>query len=290
MNRVPSSTPCAPERERRHQPPAVGDAAGRNHRHPHGVHHLGNERHRRDGTIVAGRHAGPGGAVAAGLGSLRHQRVDAGGRHRAGVRDAADHGDHAGAPRVTASHQVGARVAERDREDRYALLEDDLDPGVDHVGQAGRPLVAGRQPQPRAEAVERVLHGVDLGLRNRGHVERWPHLGVQPEVDAERPIGEAPHRPNALADLLGWQLQPGQDAEASGAAHLGHQLGPGDAAHPGLENRHLDAEEIAQRCAQRHGVTSRMACSRSLPRWTLSPCGPGVRGTSFTKRTRRGIL
>ena len=49
---------------------------------------------------------------------------------------------------------------------------------------------------------------------------------------------------------------PGEDAEAAGAAHLTHQLGPGAAAHPRLEDRILDAQQITKRGTQDHDRNS----------------------------------
>src|SRR5213079_3432385 len=98
-----------------------------------------------------------------------------------------------------------------------------------------------------------------------------------------------------LPEVVRRDVEPGEDAEAAGAAHLRHELGPGDTPHTRLDDRVLDREQLAERRPEHaHSAlpraSSRMACSRSLPRWTLSPCGPGVRGTSLTKRIPTGIL
>src|SRR5205085_12206208 len=104
------------------------------------------------------------------------------------------------------------------------------------------------------------------------------------------PIRDGADVLNALAQLVGRHAQTGHDAEPARARHLGGELGPGGAAHARLHDRVFDAQQLAERRAQAHRPKSFSACSRSFTRCTLSPCGLGVRGTSPTKRTPRGIL
>ncbi len=93
-----------------------------------------------------------------------------------------------------------------------------------------------------------------------------------------------------VPDLIGRQVQARDDPQAAGLRHFGHEVRAGDASHPRLHDRMLDTQQVAERGPQGHGVNSSSARSRSLTRCTLSPCGLGVRGTSATKRTCRGIL
>src|SRR2546425_1036524 len=143
----------------------------------------------------------------------------------------------------------------------------------------------------------------DAGLPS---TERWPpasppsatmtaaQAAVQPQVHAERPVGQLAHPAHRLLKIAGGHVQSGQDSKAARAAHLRHQLGTGHATHARLEDRVLDAEQRAETRPQAHDLpprsSSAIACSRRRPRCTLSPWGPEVRGTSFTKRIRRGIL
>ena len=276
------------QRESGDQASPVGDAAGGDHRRPDRVDDLRNERDGRH-ALGAGR-LDPRGPMAARLAALGHDGVDAGADDGARVLDAADHRDDLDVALVAAADHVGARIAERDGEHGDALLQDDLERGVDDVGQAGRPRLGGRQAEPLTEAIERVLNRAHARLRDRAHVDRRSHLAVQPQVHAERSVGEPPHGADRPSHSVGWQLEPGDDPEAAGFRHLGHQLGTGHAAHPRLHDRIVDTQQVAQRRAQAHPPISFSACSRSFTRWTLSPCGLGVRGTSLTKRTILGIL
>src|SRR4029453_1533941 len=93
-----------------------------------------------------------------------------------------------------------------------------------------------------------------------------------------------------VTDLVRREVEASNDPEATGLRHLGDQVGAGHPAHPGLHDRMLDTQQVAERGPQGHGVNSSSARSRSFTRCTLSPWGLGVRGTSATKRTCRGIL
>src|SRR2546426_589273 len=175
-------------------------------------------------------------------------------------------------------------------EDRRPLVEHDLDRGIHEIR---RPSGSGRRrrnPEALAEAVEHLLGSAQRLLANRVGIDGRPEGAVQPQVHAERAVRQLARAVDHRAQIVRRNVEPGQDPEASGAAHLHHQVGTGDGAHAGLDDRVLDVEEIAQRCAEGHGAVSLIACSRSLARWTLSPCGPGVRGTSFTNLTTIGIL
>jgi hypothetical protein len=236
------------------------------------------------------RPLGPRGAMASRLAALGHDDVHAGALHRARVRDGRHHDHHLDAALVRAADLLGARLTEADRPHGDALLDDDLERGVDQVGHRRRAGGRRRQPQSRAEAVESGLHLGHRGLGDRGGVGGRPQRVGHELVDAEGAVGGGPHAPDRVAHLVGREVQRRDDAEAAGPGHLGDQVGAGDAAHPRLHDRMLDTQQVAQRRAKLHRPISFSACSRSFPRCTLSPCGLGVRGTSLTKRTIFGIL
>ena len=228
--------------------------------------------------------------MAAGLATLGDDDVHAVGLDRARVLDGRHHRHHLDPALVTAAHHGCVGIAEADRPHRHALLEDDREPLVDEIGHTRRGRVSGRNSEPLAEDVELRLHGARRGRRHARGIDGRTQLGVQPLIDAERAIGHRAHVADAPAKLVGGHAEAGHDAEAAGARDLGRELGAGRAAHAGLHDRVLDAEQLAERGAQAHRVNSSSAISRSFTRCTFSPCGLGVRGTSSTKRTRRGIL
>ena len=80
---------------------------------------------------------------------------------------------------------------------------------------------------------------------------------MQPEIDAEGPVRQLAHPTDAGAQVVGGHAEARENAEPSRAAHLGHELGSGDSAHPGLEDGVLDAQEITERRAEDHDETPR---------------------------------
>src|SRR5262249_27014645 len=90
-----------------------------------------------------------------------------------------------------------------------------------------------------------------------------PAPPVEPEIHADRPIGQLADAADHRAQVVGRHVEPGEDPEPAGATHFGDQLGPGDGAHARLDDGVLDPEEIAQRRAERHQVSSSMAGSAS---------------------------
>src|SRR5262245_1940587 len=69
---------------------------------------------------------------------------------------------------------------------------------------------------------------------------------MQPQVDAERPVGHRANAPNLDTQFVRLEPQRGEDAEPSRARNLGHQLGAGYAAHAGLDDWIADPEQVAE--------------------------------------------
>ena len=97
--------------------------------------------------------------MAAGLAALGDDHIDAGRRYRPRVLDCRHHGDHLDAALVTAVHDLGARVAQPDAEDRRALLQEHLDLRRNEVRDGRRSSALHGQPEVGAEPVQYSLHG-----------------------------------------------------------------------------------------------------------------------------------
>src|SRR2546425_2504195 len=121
--------------------------------------------------------------------------------------------------------------------------------------RAGRAVVVGI-PRRWREAVEHLLGSAQRLLANRVGIDGRPEGAVQPQVHTERAARQLARAVDHLSQIVRRNVEPGQDPEASGAADLYHQLGTGDGAHAGLDDRVFDVEEIAQRCAEGHGAVS----------------------------------
>jgi hypothetical protein len=103
-----------------------------------------------------------------------------------------------------------------------------------------------RNPELTAEPVEHRLDGGQPVVGDRRRIGGRAELRVEPQVDPERAVGQLANLADPAPQLLGGNVQAGQDPQAAGARHLGHQVGPGDASHAGLHDRVVDAEQIAQ--------------------------------------------
>ena len=100
--------------------------------------------------------------------ALGHDDVDAAGFHPACVLRIADERDHGHAEVVgLADHRSG--IAQAAREHRHLLFEDDIDVGLDAVGQLARDhvrrrIAARREPDVHTDRTIRLLaHLADLG-------------------------------------------------------------------------------------------------------------------------------
>ena len=164
--------------------------------------------------------------------------------------------DTAGALEATTGERHVGR-AERRAEDGHALVEHDLERVVDQIRDGIRSLGLGGNAQPLAELVEGTLGAAQRPVRDRRGIGRRTQLAVKPEVDPERPVGQLADSTNALAQLVGRDVQPRENPERPGPADLGHQLRPRDPAHSGLQDRIFDAEQVAERGAEHLGHSAR---------------------------------
>ena len=150
--------------------------------------------------------------------------------------------------------------------------------GVDHVDHLDAGFVGLVGEVGRSTPGERE----DRDALGQRHLDGCPVHLADHMVDAEGAVRELPHARDALAELLGIEPQAREDAEASGPRDFGDQLRPGHAAHAGLEDRVLDAEEIAERRSQRVHVHSFVRTRARLHR----PEDPSRRGGRPGDRAR----
>ena len=145
------------ERQRRRQPAAIEQPAGRHHRHVHGIHHLRPQCHR-------GHRAG----VPAGLGTLCDHHVAAGFRRLDGVAHIAGHAHHhhAGLLELVDNRH---RHAQPGDERLGAALDDHIDAGRQRFRLRGQQIDAER-------LVRQVPHPchllADLVRRHPRHAQR----------------------------------------------------------------------------------------------------------------------
>jgi hypothetical protein len=205
--------------------------------------------------------------VASRLASLSDDRVHAGRSDGSRVLDRCNHRDDFDAALVAAAHHLRTRIAEADAPDRNPLLQDHLEGLGNEVRDARRTRESRRDVQALAETVQRPLNDAHALLRNLRDVGRRAQLGVQPEVDPERPVGELAHAADLCLQVLSLDSQPREDAEPTRLAHLGDELRSGDASHPRLENRVFDPEKVVAVCRK---VEARL---RGV-RWRFAPTTP----------------
>jgi len=157
------------------------------------------------------------------------------------------------------------RVAQTCGEHRHALVEDHLEHrlcvlDVDH-------RFVGRLHVGQAVAADQLLH--ERGVLGETRADLVAHRGAggrrvgdarrQQQVHAEGLVGQRAHRADAPTRFLGREARATEHAKASGLRHRGHQRrrrGPAADAHPGQEDRHLDAPGIAEGVVQ-HGPAHR---------------------------------
>src|SRR5262249_8831775 len=156
---------------------------------------------------------------------------------------------------VTALADPVVEPAERGREHRGPLLEHDLDGCVDKIGRPGRPARRRRNPKTLADAIRHLLASPQRRLWYPDGIDWGPEIAMQPEIHAERTIGQLADAPDHPSQIVWRHVKPRQDAEAAGAAHLGDQLRPRDGAHARLDDGILDTQKITKRGAEAHGST-----------------------------------
>jgi hypothetical protein len=69
---------------------------------------------------------------------------------------------------------------------------------------------------------------------------------VEPQIDAEGAAGQAAHFADLAPELVAVQAEAGEDAEPAGARHLGYERRTRNPLHGGLDDRVLDADQLAQ--------------------------------------------
>jgi hypothetical protein len=188
--------------------------------------------------------------MAAGLGALGHDRVDARGLQHLRFGHAGRHGDHLHARGVAARGALAPRIAQPDAEHRDALLHDHVERGVDRVGDLRGRLALDRQLKQGADLVELGLRARQRVARDRGRARRRLQGRVQPQVHAERLARVRADLGDLRAQRLGWLQQPGEDAEPAALGDLGDQLRSRDPAHARLQDWMLDGELRTQRGAR----------------------------------------
>ena len=117
----------------------------------------------------------------------------------------------------------GSRIAEAGDEHGHALLEGDVDPSFNLVGE--------------------LLHLVPRGTD-----------GGEEHVHPEGLVGEVPHAANLVPEMLGCPVGGGNDPEPTRGGHGGGERRSGDPAHAGLADGVADAQQVAQRCMERAGA------------------------------------
>ena len=177
--------------------------------------------------------------------------------HGHGLLHAADDRDHRG-PRIVEPIGDEPGRAESADEHRHPLLQDDLDLGLG-VGAERHPLL--RRRSPRRGRLDAELRRYPfrrrpmlLGDQRRHLTDRRPTLvdaSRKDQIDPEGTIGQLPGAPNHGPDLVGRHRGAAQHPEATCVGHRGHELRPGDRAHAGRDDGHLDPELVTKRRANR---------------------------------------
>ena len=146
----------------------------------------------------------------------------------------------------------------------------------------------GASPSRSRNRLRVFLHHLQDTLRDARHVGRRHHVGVEQQVHAERPVGEALHLADARADFIGRKVRAAQDAQAAGTAHRRRERRAGDASHARLQDRVLDAEEVAQGSAQAWRLLGRRG--RQPPRPTVTAAVAVAPVFRKSRRFHEGIM
>jgi hypothetical protein len=252
------------------QPTTVGDSARRHDGDVHGVDHLGQERHRPDGCRFGRRGLAVDRTVAAGFAALSHDDVGAVGGRGACILHVRDHREYLDPVPPALLDERRLEPAECGREHRRPLVEHDLDRRIDDVGGAPGPSRRRRNAETLAELVQHFLRAPQGLVADRIGIDRRPERAVEPQIHPERAVGQLPDSADHHAQPVGRHVESGEDAEPARAAHFGDELGAGDSAHAGLDDRIVDADEIAQRRAKDHlahsSSSSAIGAGRPSPR------------------------
>jgi hypothetical protein len=165
-----------------------------------------------------------------------------------------DHGHDERAGAVAAFDHRRVGVAEPDAPHRHLLLEDRVEGLGNDIGERRRRRRYFGQLEPAAEAIQHLLHGSQRLAGDLRRGVRRSQIVVQPQVDAEGTIGQLAHAADLAAQIVGAEPETREDAERTGVRHFRDELGARDATHAGLENRMIDAQQIAERSS--HGSVS----------------------------------
>ena len=121
-------------------------------------------------------------------------------------------------------------------------------------------VLAPGNPEALAEPIEHSLGASQNVVADLAGIERRTQRPMQPQIHAERPVRQPANLADHRAQVVRRDVETGQHTQSAGATHLGHELGTGNRAHAGLDDRVFDPEQIAQRRAERHRRASPEYC------------------------------